>query len=404
MRVTRDAPFRYNYPTLVTRDSFLNGLELQLEEEVDGWALEAFWAFVSGGSPLLSAFEWMVMLQQLSGCVDDAGAAEAAAAAAAAPAAVLPEAWTDGMEADAHAVEECVRWVSGGTVQDGDDVVVGGGNGNGNGSSGAFDAGDASALLVADAGGRREETRDVHDSSSSSSSSSSSGGGGAFVVAADAMCVDSGAAVADVTALAQAPAAAGDGDDGSDGQGGGGDGIDGDGIDARNDAPTSEGDSARAAAAVVGGEGGGDVQPEISPPSPTPENVWVEEQGGALGAAAAAAAARVSGFRGAEGDDAGGGRGGGTAAGQAGEGGGGEGASLVVAAAEECGTDRRFSGHNGEGDAAPETAAARAQPLQHHAGVGSAAAAALVSSSLSAFDAQVALDSSALYTMAQVFQ
>jgi hypothetical protein len=50
----------------------LNGFEQQMEEEIDGGAVEAFWAFVSGGSPLLSAFEWTVTLQRLCQLADAA--------------------------------------------------------------------------------------------------------------------------------------------------------------------------------------------------------------------------------------------------------------------------------------------------------------------------------------------
>lgn len=47
------------------RDSFLNGFELHLDDDADTVALELFWGYVSGGSPLLSAFEWILMLHHL---------------------------------------------------------------------------------------------------------------------------------------------------------------------------------------------------------------------------------------------------------------------------------------------------------------------------------------------------
>ena len=51
---------------LPSHDSFLNGLELQLDENIDALAMESFWAFVSGGSSLLSAYEWILMLHHLA--------------------------------------------------------------------------------------------------------------------------------------------------------------------------------------------------------------------------------------------------------------------------------------------------------------------------------------------------
>jgi hypothetical protein len=51
---------------LPSHDSFLNGLELQLDDSIDALAMESFWAFVSGGSTLLSAYEWILMLHHLA--------------------------------------------------------------------------------------------------------------------------------------------------------------------------------------------------------------------------------------------------------------------------------------------------------------------------------------------------
>ncbi len=50
---------------LSSRESFLNGFELHLDDDIDAVAVESFWAFVSGGSPLLSAFEWILMLHHM---------------------------------------------------------------------------------------------------------------------------------------------------------------------------------------------------------------------------------------------------------------------------------------------------------------------------------------------------
>lgn len=55
----------YHQSFLSLRDSFLNGFELHLDDDVDMVALESFWTFISGGSPILSAFEWMIMLHHL---------------------------------------------------------------------------------------------------------------------------------------------------------------------------------------------------------------------------------------------------------------------------------------------------------------------------------------------------
>lgn len=53
-----------------SHDSFLNGLEVQLDDDIDAAAVESFWAFLSCGSPVLSAFEWILMLQHLSDPAD----------------------------------------------------------------------------------------------------------------------------------------------------------------------------------------------------------------------------------------------------------------------------------------------------------------------------------------------
>ena len=53
-----------------SHDSFLNGLEVQLDDDIDAAALESFWAFLSCGSPVLSAFEWILMLQHLGDPAD----------------------------------------------------------------------------------------------------------------------------------------------------------------------------------------------------------------------------------------------------------------------------------------------------------------------------------------------
>ena len=50
---------------LSSRESFLNGFELHLDDDIDAVAVESFWAFVSGGSPLLSAFEWILMVHHI---------------------------------------------------------------------------------------------------------------------------------------------------------------------------------------------------------------------------------------------------------------------------------------------------------------------------------------------------
>ncbi len=50
---------------LSSRESFLNGFELHLGDDIDALAVESFWAFVSGGSPLLSAFEWILMVHHI---------------------------------------------------------------------------------------------------------------------------------------------------------------------------------------------------------------------------------------------------------------------------------------------------------------------------------------------------
>jgi hypothetical protein len=48
-----------------SHDSFLNGLEVQLDDDIDAAAVESFWAFLSCGSPVLSAFEWILMMEHL---------------------------------------------------------------------------------------------------------------------------------------------------------------------------------------------------------------------------------------------------------------------------------------------------------------------------------------------------
>ncbi len=60
---------------LPSRDSFLNGFDLQLDDDIDDVAVESFWAFVSGGSSFLSAFEWILMMQHLGELKRDAEAA-----------------------------------------------------------------------------------------------------------------------------------------------------------------------------------------------------------------------------------------------------------------------------------------------------------------------------------------
>lgn len=61
--------------SLPSRDSFLNGFDLQLDDDIDDLAVESFWCFVSGGSSFLSAFEWILMMQRLVDVVHDAEAA-----------------------------------------------------------------------------------------------------------------------------------------------------------------------------------------------------------------------------------------------------------------------------------------------------------------------------------------
>ncbi len=53
----------------------MNGFDLQLDDDIDDLAVESFWAFVSGGSSFLSAFEWILMMQHLVELVHDAEAA-----------------------------------------------------------------------------------------------------------------------------------------------------------------------------------------------------------------------------------------------------------------------------------------------------------------------------------------
>ncbi len=43
----------------------MNGFELHLDDDINFVAAESFWAFISGGSPILSAFEWILMMHHL---------------------------------------------------------------------------------------------------------------------------------------------------------------------------------------------------------------------------------------------------------------------------------------------------------------------------------------------------
>jgi hypothetical protein len=91
----------HNHLLLPSHDSFLNGFELQLDDEIDALAMESFWAFLSGASSLLSAFEWILMMQHISEVLDHAE-----------PAVASPKARTGGeVEAGADcATETRVKW------------------------------------------------------------------------------------------------------------------------------------------------------------------------------------------------------------------------------------------------------------------------------------------------------